>query len=170
MSCSPTHRSDDSRLDALRALAQRARVIVSCSEEAHVEMLASTGAPLEYYWEVECGTRRLGTPAGEATAAALARVATRGRVRLAGLMAFAGHAYGATSKDDLHRVVDAERDALHETAQALVSRSIDPGVLSVGATPLMRESGFASEYRFGNYVFNDATQVSLGRSLRSNVR
>jgi D-serine deaminase-like pyridoxal phosphate-dependent protein len=152
------------RLDALRALAQRARVIVSCSEEAHVEMLASTGAPLEYYWEIECGTRRLGTPAGEATAAVLARVATRvPRVRLAGLMAFAGHAYGATSKDDLHKVVDAERDALLETAQTLVNRSIDPGVLSVGATPLMRwESGFASEYRFGNYVFNDATQVSLG--------
>lgn len=151
------------RLDALRALAQRARMIVSCSEEAHVEMLASTGAPLEYYWEVECGTRRLGTPAGEATAAVLVHVATRRRVRLAGLMAFAGHAYGATSQDDLHRVVDAEREALLETAQALVDRSIDPGVISVGATPLMRwESGFASEYRFGNYVFNDATQVSLG--------
>lgn len=150
------------RLEAFRELRRRARLIVSCSEEAHVRALADVDG-LEYYWEVECGTARLGTPPGEPTAELLALLSGLSGVRFAGLMAFAGHAYAARDADGLRAAAAAERDALAETAAALADRSIDPGVLSVGSTPLLRwETGIATEYRPGNYVFYDATQVALG--------
>jgi D-serine deaminase-like pyridoxal phosphate-dependent protein len=153
----------EARLDALEQLAQRARVTVACAEEAHVRALAERGLAVDYYWEVDCGAGRLGTAPGEASAAAVEGAAGLAGPRFAGLMTFAGHAYAALEGDARSEVAEQERRALLDTVEALGRRGIDPGVLSVGSTPLAsRESGFAVEYRFGNYVFFDATQVALG--------
>ena len=78
-------------------------------------------------------------------------------------MAFAGHAYAIVDPDDRRAVAADEQRALATTADELARRGIDPGTISVGSTPLAAlETPYASEYRFGNYVFNDATQVALG--------
>lgn len=160
--------SGDWRLERIRALRQRARVIVACDRPEHVIGLArisSSAAPVEYYWEVDCGTGRLGTPAGEPTVAALASLTDLTGVRLAGLMTFPGHAYGVRSDSELAEVAEEEGEALSMTAAALRARGIEPGVLSGGSTPAMRlDAGKAAldEYRPGNYVFYDATQVALG--------
>lgn len=163
--------SGDWRLDRIRALRQRARVIVACDRPEHVTGLArisSATAPLEYYWEVDCGTGRLGTPAGAATVAMLEPLTGLTGVRLAGLMTFPGHAYGVRSDPELAEVATAEGEALSMTAAALRARGIEPGVLSGGSTPAMRvDAGKAAmhEYRPGNYVFYDATQVALGSAV-----
>lgn len=160
----------DWRLAAIARLADRARIIVACSAPEHVRALAELDRGIEYYWEVDCGVRRLGTEPGEPTAAAIATVAGDRRARLAGIMTFAGHAYATTSTDELAAVAAAERAALDETVRALAARGIEPGELSVGTTPLSRADvngggagGVApTEARYGNYVFYDATQVALG--------
>jgi D-serine deaminase-like pyridoxal phosphate-dependent protein len=60
------------------------------------------------------------------------------------------------------QVREAQDDSLAESMAALHGEA-GHLVLSVGTTPLARfESGKASEYRYGNYVFKDATQVALG--------
>jgi D-serine deaminase-like pyridoxal phosphate-dependent protein len=153
------------RLAAIRELAERARIIVVCGEPEQVRALEALDRELEYYWEVESGNERLGTAPGEPTAEILADLAGHRRVRLAGLMTFAGQSYAARSDSALQAVAAQERSALLDTARAVRARGLDAGVLSVGTTPLVAfEDGFATEYRYGNYVFSDATQVALGVS------
>jgi D-serine deaminase-like pyridoxal phosphate-dependent protein len=77
-------------------------------------------------------------------------------------MTFVGFAYSASDDSELDAAREAQDEALTESLAALggVSGLLD---VSLGTTPLARfESGMASEYRYGNYVFNDATQVALG--------
>jgi D-serine deaminase-like pyridoxal phosphate-dependent protein len=151
------------RLEAIRALSARARVICTCSEPDHLRALASLDVDVEYYWEVECGTGRLGTPPGGATAELLTALAGLGRTRLAGLLGFSGHAYAQAGDEALDGVAAGEWEALAATAAALRERGVDPGVLSVGSTPLQdHQHGEATEFRYGNYAFYDATQVALG--------
>ncbi|MGW3766736.1 alanine racemase [Actinomadura verrucosospora] len=151
------------RVRALTALTGRGRVAVTCSRPEHVAALAATGAEFDVYWEVDSGTRRLGTAPGPPTAESVAAAPFGGRVRLRGLMTFAGHAYGATDAAGLAAVRDQQDEALESTGAALAGRGIEAPVHSVGVTPLARlESGRAHEYRYGNYVFYDATQVALG--------
>ncbi|ACY96004.1 MULTISPECIES: alanine racemase [Thermomonospora] len=148
---------------ALADLAGRCHVTVTCCRPEHIAALAATGAPFDVYWEVDSGTRRLGTPPGPQTAQAVAAAPFDARVRLRGLMTFAGHAYGATGEAALAAVRDQQDRALEETRRALAERGLAAPVLSVGVTPLARlDTDLADEYRYGNYVFYDATQVALG--------
>jgi D-serine deaminase-like pyridoxal phosphate-dependent protein len=150
------------RARAVAGLADRARVAVSCSEAGQVAFLGAAGTPVGVYWEVDVGSGRLGTAPGEETAQAVERMASASGAQYRGLLAFAGHAYRATSGEELRAVQAAQDEALRTTAEALARRGIT-GVLSVGTTPLsMVDTGLADEYRFGNYVFYDATQVALG--------
>ncbi|MFI0370719.1 alanine racemase [Actinomadura sp. 1N219] len=151
------------RAAALAALTERGGVAVTCSRPEHVGALAATGAEFDVYWEIDSGTGRLGTAPGRPTADAVAAAPFGGRVRLRGLMTFAGHAYAATDAAGLAAVRDQQDDALVSTRAALAERGVEAPVLSAGVTPLARlESGRADEYRYGNYVFYDATQVALG--------
>ena len=52
------------RLDALAQIASRCRLTVACSEQAHVQALRDSGLDVDYYWEVDCGTGRLGSAPG----------------------------------------------------------------------------------------------------------
>ena len=83
------------RTRALAALTARGRVGVTCSRPAHITALAATGAEFDVYWEIDSGTRRLGTAPGQATADAITAAPFDARTRLRGLMTFAGHAYAA---------------------------------------------------------------------------
>jgi D-serine deaminase-like pyridoxal phosphate-dependent protein len=151
------------RTRALVGLTARGQVAVTCSRPEHVAALTGSGGSFDVYWEIDSGAARLGTAPGQATAAAVAAAPFGGRVRLRGLMTFAGHAYGAPDTAGLTAIRDQQDLALESSRAALAERGIEAPVRSVGVTPLARlESGAAEEYRYGNYVFYDATQVALG--------
>lgn len=151
------------RADALGRLAESARVTVSCSDIRHAEVLHATGHLFDVYWEIEVGTRRLGTAPGAPTADPVADLVSRGLARFRGLLAFTGNAYAADDDAGLSAVQAHEQAALVETVELLAARGIETPVVSVGTTPVLyHETGFATEYRFGNYAFYDATQVALG--------
>jgi D-serine deaminase-like pyridoxal phosphate-dependent protein len=153
----------DFRLKAIERLARRTRLTVCCSESEHVRALSRLASEIDYYWEIEVGTGRLGTNPGRPTAELLESLSDLAGVRLAGIMSFPGHSYAAEGEEDLRLIAASEQAALEATAEALLAREIDPGTLSAGATPLARCAlARPVEYRFGNYVFNDATQVALG--------
>jgi D-serine deaminase-like pyridoxal phosphate-dependent protein len=160
----------DWRLDRLVALARLARIRVAVDDVDVVAGLERacrrSGVEIGYLWEVDCGVGRFGTPPGTATAELAARVAdTTRHCSFDGLLAFGGHAYGATTTEELVAAARQERDAINETVTALIDRGIEADVRSIGTTPtshFLDSAEGITEIRPGNYVFYDATQVALG--------
>jgi D-serine deaminase-like pyridoxal phosphate-dependent protein len=86
-------------------------------------------------------------------------------LRLRGLLSHAGHAYHASSADELQSIAAAEAATLRAIRDRAATSGIALDEISVGATPTLRfsvgENG-PTELRPGNYVYFDRTQVSLG--------
>jgi D-serine deaminase-like pyridoxal phosphate-dependent protein len=159
----------DWRLERLTNLARRARLRVVLDDaavlQALIEACRSARVVIPFLWEVDCGTGRLGTAPGEATAAAVARAPRASECPFGGLMTFGGHAYGARDDAELARAADDERTALGASAEALRAVGVSCPALSAGTTPTahrLRPGTGITEMRPGNYVFYDATQVALG--------
>jgi D-serine deaminase-like pyridoxal phosphate-dependent protein len=158
------------RLRRVVELSKRVRLRVVLDNAETAEALDSAcraaGTRVGYLWEVECGTGRIGTPAGAPAAHAIAPVAARTRhAWFAGLMAFAGHAYAADSPDEVGAAAEQEGSAVHETAALLAESGVEAPALSIGTTPTthqLEREGAVTEIRPGNYVYYDATQVTLG--------
>lgn len=158
------------RLERLIALARRVRirVVVDGSEAltAFDEACRRGGVEAGYLWEVDCGVGRFGTAPGRVTADQIARVIDgASHASFDGLLAFGGHAYGATSPDGIAAAARDEHEAVAQSVAALAERGIDTAVRSIGSTPTahaMQSAEGITEIRPGNYVFYDATQVALG--------
>jgi D-serine deaminase-like pyridoxal phosphate-dependent protein len=161
----------DWRLARLTDLARRARLRVVLDDAGVlaglIEACRAAAVVIGYLWEVDCGTGRLGTPPGEATATAIAAAPRGPECPFQGLMTFGGHAYAAADDAELDRAAEDERNALEASAEALRGAGIDCPVRSAGTTPTAHRMGTGTapaitEMRPGNYVFYDATQVALG--------
>jgi D-serine deaminase-like pyridoxal phosphate-dependent protein len=115
--------------------------------------------------EVDSGLLRAGVQPGAATLALAQQLAGLRHLNLRGLFTHAGHAYGATSADEVKRIGRAEGEVLGETANLLRAHGIACDVVSVGSTPTALHAGAipgVTEMRPGNYVFYDRMQVALG--------
>ncbi|MGZ8696342.1 MAG: alanine racemase [Gaiellaceae bacterium] len=158
------------RLVRLTDLARTTRVRVVLDSEAALAGLddacRNTGVEIGWLWEVDCGTRRIGTPPGAPTAQLVAPLAQRyHHAAFAGVLTFAGYAYGAQNAEELRAIAAVERAAVRETATELVALGVEAPARSVGTTPTAHQLEAAegvTEIRPGNYVFYDATQVALG--------
>ena len=116
--------------------------------------------------KVDVGFHRCGIDASASDAVTMIRsVAALPGLRFKGLLSHAGQAYHARSEDELRSMAEHEST----TMRALADRCRQVGVtieeISAGATPparfSMQQKGF-TEYRPGNYVYFDRTQVALG--------
>ena len=159
----------DWRLDRLSKLADRAnlRVVLDGVETVAIldEACRANRTSVRYLWEVDCGVGRCGTQAGSATAALIEQATTDfTHTTFDGLMTFGGHAYAAADTDGIAAAAQDEKNALAETAAALNTLGIEARARSAGTTPTshqLTEAGPITEIRPGNYVFYDATQVTL---------
>jgi D-serine deaminase-like pyridoxal phosphate-dependent protein len=158
---------------ALRELAERtgARVATVADSTEGVRGLSEawSGAPepLPVHLKVDTGLRRVGVPVEEAeTAAAVARqIAEAPGLRFAGLLTHEGHAYLASSPEEVARIGRAAAERLVALAEELRSRGLEVPEVSVGSTPSARHAVAVegvTELRPGNYVYHDAIQLSLG--------
>jgi len=152
----------------LLALADRGRLAVGVDSEDGARTLdgvfRAAGRRLDVLLKVDVGFHRVGvTP--ERAAEAARRVADLPGLRLRGLFTFAGHAYSAETPEGVARVGRSEGSILSETAQRIRDGGLEIEEVSVGSTPTaphaMAIPG-VTECRPGNYVYNDASQVSLG--------
>ncbi|MGE0866320.1 MAG: alanine racemase [Vicinamibacterales bacterium] len=156
--------------DRVIALLDRTRLsfIVDHPEVARQWSAAMTdaGRQVDVLVKVDVGFHRCGIdPAASGAVDMIKGVAALPGLRLRGLLAHAGHTYHAHSADELQAMAEGEAATLRE----LVARCRAAGVVidevSAGATPPARFSlqqiGF-TEYRPGNYVYFDRTQVALG--------
>jgi D-serine deaminase-like pyridoxal phosphate-dependent protein len=116
--------------------------------------------------KVDVGFHRCGIdPRGEDAVAFLAMVAALPGLRLKGVLAHAGHGYHASSPEHLREIATSEARTLGELVERGRRKGITIEEVSAGATPTARfslEQPGLTEYRPGNYVYFDRTQVGLG--------
>jgi D-serine deaminase-like pyridoxal phosphate-dependent protein len=152
----------------LLALADRVRLAVGVDSEDGARTLAgvflAANRQLDVLLKVDVGFHRVGVePEGAAEMAR--RITDLPGLRLRGLYAFAGHAYSAETPEGVARVGRSEGSTLSETAQRIRDAGLEIEEVSVGSTPTaphaMAIPG-VTECRPGVYVYNDASQVSLG--------
>lgn len=152
----------------LLQLADSARLAVGVDSEAGARSLAApfheAGRTLEVCIEVDVGFHRVGVSPGAALDLAR-RLAALPGLRLRGVFSFAGHAYAGPTPEAVASAGRGEAETLLAVAARLRDAGLACDEVSVGSTPTaphaMAVSG-VTECRPGVYVFNDASQVSLG--------
>jgi D-serine deaminase-like pyridoxal phosphate-dependent protein len=120
--------------------------------------------------EIDTGLHRAGVLPGEPALALAGQIASLDGLELRGVFTHAGHAYAASSPQEVRRIGQAEGELLVMTADLLRAHGIACPVVSVGSTPTAMISGAipgVTEIRPGNYVFYDRMQVGLGSAQRS---
>ena len=120
--------------------------------------------------EIDTGLHRAGVLPGQPTLGLARQIAELDGLELRGVFTHAGHAYAATSRQEVQRIGRLEGELLVMTAHLLRAHGIVCPVVSVGSTPTAMISGAVpgvTEIRPGNYVFYDRMQVGLGSAQRS---
>jgi D-serine deaminase-like pyridoxal phosphate-dependent protein len=160
----------DWRLEVLTELAEIAelRVVLDGLETVGLldDACSRSGVTIRYLWEVDCGVHRCGTEPGLMTAELISQaVQTFPHALFDGLMTFGGHAYTATNRAGITAAAQDEKAALSLTVESVEALDIHVRARSAGTTPTAHQlvdAGPITELRPGNYVFYDATQVTLG--------
>jgi D-serine deaminase-like pyridoxal phosphate-dependent protein len=152
----------------LLALAERIRLTVGVDSVEGARTLGSVFAAanrrLDVRLKVDSGLHRVGVLPEQAVAVAHA-IADLPGLRLKGVFTFAGQAYAETDLQGVADVGHQEGGTLAAVAEALRGAGLEIAEVSVGSTPTARHAmtvAGVTECRPGNYVFNDASQVSLG--------
>jgi D-serine deaminase-like pyridoxal phosphate-dependent protein len=157
------------KLERLVDLGRRSRVAVGLDSATAARRLSrvcvAAGATVEYLIEIDCGLHRCGVQPGEPAVRLFETVRGLEGLRFKGIFSHAGHAYGSRSHAELEEIARQESLLMAETARQFGNLGSTPEVVSVGATPTVQTwdgHPAITELRPGNYIFNDATQVSLG--------
>lgn len=133
---------------------------VFCKEE---------GFSLDVMVKIDCGYHRCGVDPDSPMAVSLVRCINEDpHLNFKGILTHAGHAYDATSIDEIKAIAKHEQDVMIKFAKKLKAegRDLAPEVVSIGSTPTAIladtiQEGI-TEIRPGNYVFFDYMQVALG--------
>lgn len=131
------------------------------------------GVSLPVLMKVDVGLHRIGVdPDGPAALDVAGRIDADPDLAFAGLIAHAGHAYGASGPSAAADVAEAERLCLLGVADRLARAGLRVDEISVGSTPTVlaqRDFTGLTEIRPGNYVFLDLTAVRLGVATLDDV-
>jgi D-serine deaminase-like pyridoxal phosphate-dependent protein len=130
------------------------------------DAMTRAGRQVEVLVKVDVGFHRCGIDPAAADAVAMIRgVAGLPGLRFKGLLAHAGHAYHAHNEDELCGMARDEAATLGDLVARCRREGVEIEEVSAGATPPARfslqQAGF-TEFRPGNYVYFDRTQVALG--------
>lgn len=130
------------------------------------EAMVRAGREVDILVKIDVGFHRCGIdPDTRDTLPTIKSIAALPGLRFKGLLSHAGQTYHASSEDELRVIAEAEARTLADLAERCKKDGLPVEEVSAGATPPARYSlqqkGF-TEYRPGNYVYFDRTQVSLG--------
>jgi D-serine deaminase-like pyridoxal phosphate-dependent protein len=152
----------------LLALSDRLRLAVGADSLEGAASVGSAfhaaGRRVDVLLKVDCGYHRVGV-APERAAEAARRLAELPGIALRGIFTHAGHAYHAGTRQEVESIARAEGDVLVSASEAVRAEGLAVTEVSVGSTPTARAAmtvGGVTECRPGNYVYHDASQVSLG--------
>ena len=156
------------KAERLLALSERLRLAVGTDSVEGAEVLGrvfhAAGRRLDVLLKVDVGYHRVGVLPEDAAGIAL-RLAGLPGISLRGIFTHAGQVYQAETPDAVAAIGRHEGETLASAGVALRNAGLSIEEVSVGSTPsarhAMRVSG-VTECRPGNYVFHDASQVTLG--------
>ena len=135
------------------------------------EAMTRAGRTADVLIKVDVGFHRCGINPDPRTAVPfITSVASLPGLNLKGLLSHAGQAYHASSESGLQQMAEEEARTLHQLASMAREEGVQIDELSAGATPTARYSldqDWLTEYRAGNYVYFDRTQVGLGAASLS---
>ncbi len=135
------------------------------------EVFSVAGLSLSFLIEINTGLNRCGVEPKEDAWNLYEKLLKLPCLSYQGIFTHAGHAYGADNVFEVKKISDEECRLMEETRQFFEERGVYSSQVSIGSTPTMSvwqgHQGI-TEIRPGNYVFYDATQVSLGCALPEN--
>jgi D-serine deaminase-like pyridoxal phosphate-dependent protein len=151
----------------LLRLADRIRIRVGADSAEGAATLSpvfhAAGRRLEVLLKIDVGAHRVGVLPEQALETAR-RLADLQGIALVGIFTHAGQAYHEDDREAVAQVGKREGAVLAEVADALRREGFSIAEVSVGSTPtaphVMGVPG-VTECRPGNYVYHDASQVSL---------
>jgi D-serine deaminase-like pyridoxal phosphate-dependent protein len=124
------------------------------------------GLRLSVFLKVDVGLGRVGVKPDAEDAVHLAAALSDGRdLSMAGLLAHAGHAYGASDISAIREIASKEAADLTRLKARLEATGIAVPCVSVGSTPTCLGAPIppgVDEIRPGNYAFLDRTAMRLG--------
>jgi D-serine deaminase-like pyridoxal phosphate-dependent protein len=130
------------------------------------ECMTRAGKAVDILVKIDVGFHRCGIdPDTRDVLPMIKDVAALPGLRLKGLLSHAGQAYHAHSEDELRIIAQAEAQTMGDIAERCRKNGVPIEEISAGATPPARFSipcKEFTEYRPGNYVYFDRTQVALG--------
>ena len=158
-----------SNADRVIALLDRTRLsfIVDHPAVARQWSSAMTAArkEVDVLVKVDVGFHRCGIDPGAGAVEMIEDVSRLPGLRFKGLLAHAGQTYHAHSEDEMRVMAEGEAATLRDLVSRCRVAGIQIDEVSAGATPparySMQQEGF-TEFRPGNYVYFDRTQVALG--------
>jgi D-serine deaminase-like pyridoxal phosphate-dependent protein len=128
-------------------------------------IFSAAGLAIDYLLEIDTGLNRCGVLPGKDAVRLFEEVNTLPALKFKGIFTHAGQVYGAGSLAEVRDVSLVEGNLMVDTANGFKDLGVLPEIVSVGSTPTMKvwqgHEGI-NEIRPGNYIFNDAMQVSLG--------
>ncbi|MGD8377382.1 MAG: alanine racemase [Acidobacteriota bacterium] len=163
------------RVAALQREGARVRLITDDPGVARAlgERAAALDARLDVLVEVDSGQGRTGVPpTGPELLEVAEALRASPRIRVAGVLTHAGHAYGCDGPDGVRAVAEEERAGIVGAARRLQDAGIECPVVSAGSTPTAihaaRLDG-VTEMRPGNYAFFDLFQEGIGSCSRDAI-
>jgi D-serine deaminase-like pyridoxal phosphate-dependent protein len=130
------------------------------------EAMTRAGREVDVLVKVDVGFHRCGIdPEAREALATIKGMAALSGLRFRGLLSHAGQTYHAHSEEELRKMAEGEAQGMRDLAERCRKNGVPVEEVSAGATPPARfslqQTGF-TEYRPGNYVYLDRTQVALG--------
>lgn len=124
------------------------------------------GKQVDVLVKIDVGFHRCGIdPDSREAMPMIKAVASLPGLRFRGLLSHAGQAYHAHTEDELRKMAEAEARTMSDLAERCRKNGVPVDEVSAGATPPARfslQQDGLTEYRPGNYVYFDRTQVALG--------
>lgn len=161
--------SSNTKLERIKRLTEKVGITltVDSKEQAMIinEVFTNTKQPLEVWIKVNSGLNRVGVEPNEEVVTLAKYIKTLPNLNLSGIFTHAGHAYGATSFDQIDVIADEEANAVLKSAALCEAEGIRIKHRSIGSTPTFKRAGAVpgiTEIRPGNAVFYDMIQVGLG--------
>lgn len=152
-------------------LAKSIRLVMACDSSYGADQLQSAaeaaGVRFDVYLIINSGADRDGVK-GDAALDLAARVDTKARLRLVGIMTHEGHVYQQSSRESVSRLYHQAADSMVALADRLRTAGHGVEVVSMGSTPscwLGEAHRGITEWRPGTYVFNDLQEASLVTEL-----
>jgi D-serine deaminase-like pyridoxal phosphate-dependent protein len=130
------------------------------------EVITRAGKQVDVLVKIDVGFHRCGIdPEAREALATIKGMASLPGLRFRGLLSHAGQTYHAHSEEELRKMAEGEAQGMRDLAERCRKNGVPVEEVSAGATPPARfsvqQAGF-TEYRPGNYVYLDRTQVALG--------